>query len=85
MRQHPDLTGWVEFAWGRPQPPMATSQLRNLIEVDAAAAISELRSITSEPRRAGWEDALDLISDTIREWPSGGLAVLDAASGTSAT
>jgi len=39
------------------------SQLRNLIEIDAAAAIGELRSITSEPGGPGWEDALDLISD----------------------
>jgi hypothetical protein len=80
-RSHPDLTAWVEVGWVRPQPPMSTGDLRRLIEDDAAAAIGELRRKTSPPGGPGWEDALNLISDTVRDWPLGGLAVLDANGG----
>ena len=81
-RPHPDLMAWMETGWGRPQPPMTTTELRNLIENDAAAAIGELRTRTSRPGGSGWEDALDVISDTVRDWPAGGLAVLDASAST---
>jgi Domain of unknown function (DUF4020)/SIR2-like domain len=80
-RPHPDLTGWIEVGWAQPRPPMSTAELRSLLQVDAAAAISELRRIASTPEGPGWDEALDLISDTVRDWPSGGLAVLDASGG----
>lgn len=81
-RPHPDLTSWMETGWVLPQPPMSTMELRSLIEDDVASAISELQVRTSIPGGPGWEDALDLISDTVRDWPACGLAVLDASAGT---
>ena len=81
-RSHPDLMAWTEGGFVRPQPPMSIGELHGLIESDPADAISELRRITSRPERPGWEDALDLISDTVRDWPSDGLAILDTDGGT---
>jgi hypothetical protein len=78
---HPDLTGWVEVGWVRPQPPMGSGELHRLIQDNPAAAISELRRKTSQPGGGDWGDALDLISDTVRDWPSDGLAIFDASGG----
>jgi hypothetical protein len=80
-RSHPDMTSWVEVGWVRPQPPTSTGELHRLIQDNPAAAISELRRKTSQPGGSGWEGALDLISGTIRDWPSGGLAIFEAIGG----
>ena len=79
---HPDLMAWMETGWVQPQLPISTAELRNRVEDDAAAAIGELRARTSQPGGPGWEDALSLISDTVRDWPPGGLAILDAGGDT---
>jgi Domain of unknown function (DUF4020)/SIR2-like domain len=81
-RPHPDLMAWMETGWARPQPPMSTRELRELIENDAPGAIRELRTRTSSPGGPGWEDALSLVSDTVRGWPAGGLSVLDTTGDT---
>jgi hypothetical protein len=80
-RSHPDLMSWLEVGWVRPQPPMSSGELHTLIQDNPAAAISELRRKASQPGGGGWEDALDLISDTVRDWPSDGLTLFDALGG----
>ena len=77
-RSHPDLTGWVEVGWVRPQPPMSSEELHRLIQDNPVAAISQLRRKASQPSEGGWEDALDVISGTNRDWPSDGLTIFDA-------
>jgi hypothetical protein len=58
---------------------MSSGELHRLIQDNPAAAISELRRKTSQPGRGDWENALDLISGTVRDWPSEGLAIFDAS------
>lgn len=79
---HPDLTGWLEIGWVRPQSLMSPAELHDRISDDAAAALSELRERTSVPGTADWDGALSLISDTVRDQPADGLALLDADSGS---
>ncbi len=58
---------------------MSPAELHDRISRDAAGALRELQERTSVPGAADWDDALNLISDTVRDQPTDGL--LDADSG----
>jgi Domain of unknown function (DUF4020)/SIR2-like domain len=81
-RSHPDLMTRTDFSWAQPQLPMSVAELRRLISDDAAEAIAELESRTSPAEDPGWDDALSLISDTVRTWPDCGVAAFDLGGGT---
>jgi hypothetical protein len=83
-RAHPDLMAWMETGWVRPRPPMSAEALHQLIENDPAAAIAELRRYENAASPFGgpsWDDALNVLSETVRDMPADGFAVLDADGG----
>jgi hypothetical protein len=86
-RPHPDLMSWMETGWVQPRPPMSAGELHRRIENDAADAIAELRRyehVTTQFEGPSWEDALNVLSDTVRDQPADGFAVLDADRGPGA-
>ena len=84
QRTHPDLTAWIEAGWAEPRPPMSPEDLHRRVQDDPAAAVAELRQYESATSRFDgptWEDALNVLSDTVRDRPADGFAVLDADDG----
>jgi hypothetical protein len=84
QRPYPDLMAWMESGFVGPRPPMSAEELHRRIHEDAAAAIGKLRQYEGiTPRFDGpdWEDALNVLSDVVRDWPEDGFAVLDADDG----
>jgi hypothetical protein len=77
VRTHPDLASWMETSGGYPQPPVRPADLHRLISANPVTALADLRARISASQGPSWEDALGLISDTVREWPDDGLALLD--------
>lgn len=79
-RSHPDLMIWTDFSWALPQLSMKPADLRVMVDDDPAKAIAELKNRTSLPEGPGWDEALSLISDTVRAWPDSGIPLYAAAS-----
>jgi Domain of unknown function (DUF4020)/SIR2-like domain len=83
-RPHPDLGISLEVGWIQPRPPMTPQALHEHIRDDAAAAITELRqyeNANSAFPGPTWDDATDLLAETVRTWPDDGFTVLDARGG----
>lgn len=84
QRPYPDLMAWVQTGWVGPKPPMSPEALHGLIEASPAGAITELRRYETAAapfEGSTWDDALNLLSETIRDTPADGFAVLDADAG----
>lgn len=80
-RPHPDLNSWMETGWVGPHPPMSAQDLHVLIQQNPTSALEKLRQYegtTSPFDRPSWDDALNVLADVTREWPTDGFAVLDA-------
>lgn len=83
-RAHLDLLSWTESGSVGSQPPMTVAELQSRIDDDPATAITELRryeGATSPFDGPSWEDALGVLVEAVRDQPSDGFAVLDAAGG----
>lgn len=83
-RTHPDLLTWFEPGWESEQPPMSAQALHDRIDDDVEAALTELRSYEGAHGpfdKPGWNDALGALSETVRQWPNDGFAVLNAQDG----
>ena len=83
-RDHPDLLSWIEVGRAGRQPPMAPEQLHAQIERDPQSAIAELlrfEDTTLPSDGPTWEDAIAVLTDVVREWPTDGFAVLDGHGG----
>lgn len=80
-RPHPDLSHWMTTGWVGPHPPMSAQDLHILIQQGATAALDELRQYQGAVAPFDgptWEDALDVLADVTREWPTDGFAILGA-------
>ena len=83
-RPHPDLGVSLEVGWVQPKPPMTAQALHEHIRDDAAAAITELRryeNANSTFQGPTWDDATDLLAETVRAWPEDGFTILGAQGG----
>jgi len=83
-RPYPDLGVSLEVGWVQPKPPMTAQALHEHIRDDAAAAITELRQYENANttfQGPTWDDATDLLAETVRAWPEDGFNILDAQGG----
>ena len=83
-RPYPDLGVSLEIGWAQPKPPMTKQALHEHIRDDVAAAITELRryeNANSAFLGPTWDDATDLLAETVRAWPEDGFTILDAEGG----
>jgi hypothetical protein len=83
-REHPDLPARMEFGLVQPRPPMAIEVLHELIKTNATDAITQLRNyenVSFPSAGSTWNDALNVLVETVRSHPLDGLAVLDATGG----
>ncbi|WP_410790637.1 DUF4020 domain-containing protein [Kribbella sp. C-35] len=87
--QFPDLTlseppttpHRFEFSHVEQQLPMSPSELHRRLDGDAAEAVTELlryKDRVFPDDGPTWSDALQLIVQTLREWPSDGFVLLDS-------
>ena len=81
-RPHPEVTSWMESGFVRPQPPMATAELLELLRQDPDSAIAELRRyerVDTPWDGPTWSDALSVLTEAVTEQPEAGFAALDAS------
>ena len=81
-RPHPDMGSWMESGSVQPRPPMTAADLHERIAADAADAITELRryeGVDFPSDGPTWRDALGVLVEAVRDHPTDGFTVLDAA------
>lgn len=81
MPPHPDLRRPITVERVQPRPRMTSKDLHERISADVKKAIAELRQFENSgtfTEGPGWDDALAVLRQTIRENPSDGFAVLDS-------
>lgn len=81
-RERPEQLLRVEAGFLQPRPPMSVQALHEQIEAEPTEALATLLSYEHTSPFSGdptWNDALNLLKNTIREHPDDGFALLDAA------
>lgn len=84
VREHPDLVSWSETGVVRSHPPMEVDELHQRIAMDAADVLATLRQYEqahSPFEGPTWNDALALLTATVKSHPDDGFAVLGATRG----
>lgn len=83
---HPDLRFVMETSWHPPSPPMTADELHDELRKDPHAVLDKLGSYqdAESGSSTALRDVLDLIAGTVREHPSDGATLIEAA-GDSAT
>jgi hypothetical protein len=83
-REHPEFGTRFEMGLMGDRPPMSTEELHRRVETDAATAITDLRhfeGVALPFDGPSWDDAVNLLTATVRKHPDDGFRLLDAAGG----
>ncbi|MGI5521836.1 SIR2 family protein [Micromonospora sp. CA-259024] len=83
-REHPEFRRWFESGWVAANPPMSVEALHHRIEVDPAAALTSLRQyegIDVPFDGPSWDDAVNLVIETVQSHPGDGFRLIDVEGG----
>ena len=79
--EHPDFPIWTEVGTGQLGPTMPAGDLHEQIAASPAEALAHLTEAASVPSGRDWMAAVRQVSDTVKEHPADGVALLRELTG----
>ena len=79
--EHPDFPIWTEVGTGQLSPTMPADDLHKQIAASPAEALAHLTEAASVPSGRDWTAAVRQVSDTVKEHPADGVALLRELTG----